>query len=285
MFEGFNLKLSINMEDGSFFEDALTIERMKKELKNTVFANSYRHLKNVSDYLNDGDGTLDADQIIGDWFPPNAFDIFLSHSHKDESLAIIIAYLFKKKCGLNVFIDSIFWGYSDELLREVDNKYAYNNDSNTYSYDVRNKTTSNVYLMLNSALIEVIDKSECLIFLNSENSIVQDSDTSKLYQNDSYTTSPWLMSELNFSSKARKVYPQRIDPTIKRHVSLEKSFVESASNVLQVKYKLPMNHLNELTEDNFKKWFEKIINSELNELEALDYLYKLTGLGYVNKGD
>lgn len=139
--------------------------------------------------------------------------------------------------------------------------------------------------MLNSALIEVIDKSECLIFLNSENSIVQDSDTSKLYQNDSYTTSPWLMSELNFSSKARKVYPQRIDPTIKRHVSLEKSFVESASNVLQVKYKLPMNHLNELTEDNFKKWFEKIINSELNELEALDYLYKLTGLGYVNKGD
>ena len=89
------------------------------------------------------------------------------------------------------------WGFADDLLREIDDKYALAPSKQTYEYQVRNRTTSNVHLMLNSALNEIIDKSECLIFLNTKKSVYTDKN---LYDEKTYTASPWIMSELYFSS-------------------------------------------------------------------------------------
>ncbi|TOP71104.1 hypothetical protein CGH09_24480, partial [Vibrio parahaemolyticus] len=67
------------------------------------------------------------------------------------------------------FIDSSVWGYADELLHKIDNTYAYNDLTESYSYEIRNRTTSNIYLILQSSLASMIDASECLMFLNTEN--------------------------------------------------------------------------------------------------------------------
>tara|TARA_R110002012_G_scaffold263178_1_gene445875 strand:- start:211 stop:1140 length:930 start_codon:yes stop_codon:yes gene_type:complete len=283
MFEAFNLKFNNEQLGLILTPEVLSkVPEYKSFLKKGLYSNPESHLEKLREHLIESKDVLDGEKIIGDWFPLNHFDIFLSHSHKDEPLAIIFALILKMECGLNVFIDSIYWGFADNLLKEIDNKYAYDNSSQTYSYETRNKTTSNVYLMLNAALIDVIDKSECLIFFNSENSIYQGGDSSKLYNSETYSTSPWLMSELNFSSKARKVYPERISSTSKR-IQFNDSLSKSANNSIEIKYKLPMEHLNDLSESKFSEWFNYITDNKLSPHESLDYLYELTNLGYQSK--
>ena len=283
MFEAFNLKLKFQDDEIKKIKELLDNNtQIKSYLNEEFYSNPKLQLEKLRAHLIESEDILDGEKIIGDWFPSDHFDIFISHSHKDEPLAIIFALLLKMECGLNVFIDSIYWGFADNLLKEIDNKYAYDNSSQTYSYETRNKTTSNVYLMLNAALIDVIDKSECLIFFNSENSIYQGGDSSKLYNSESYSTSPWLMSELNFSSKARKVYPERISST-SRKIQFNDSLSKSASNSIEIKYNLPMEHLNDLSESKFLEWFNYITDNKLPPHESLDYLYELTNLGYQSK--
>ncbi|MBG9992135.1 MULTISPECIES: hypothetical protein [unclassified Pseudoalteromonas] len=283
MFEAFNLKLNHDQLGLILTPEHLSkIPEYKSFLKDDLYANSNSHLEKLREHLIESKDVLDGEKIIGDWFPLHHFDIFISHSHKDENLVIILALILKLNCNLNVFIDSLFWGFADDLLKEIDNKYAYDSVTQTYSYETRNKTTSNVFLMLNAALIDVIDKSECLIFFNSENSIYQGGDSSKLYNSESYSTSPWLMSELNFSSKARKVYPERI-PLTSRNTQFNESLSKSASDSVDIKYKLPIEHLNSLSQSKFLEWISYICDNELLSHDALDYLYKLTNLGYTNK--
>lgn len=280
MFTAFNLSLS----NASTYSDPTShdeLQEMSDFLNTNIYSDAHKQLRELSNYLSN-DGTLDGDKIIGEWFPFNSFDIFLSHSHLDTSFALYFAYHMKKSCGLNVFIDSIFWGYADKLLKEIDNEYAYQESSETYSYNTRNKTTSNVYLMLNAALSEMIYKTECLIFVNSENSTYQGGDSSDLYNKSHYSTSPWIMSELNFSSKVQTIYPERYKKGV-RTVSTEDAMLESLSKSLKIKYKLPISHLKNLSANDFYDWFIHVLKTDLNSTEALDYLYEKSKLGFHKK--
>ena len=111
---------------------------------------------------------LDGTAIQNDWFGQVKADIFLSHAHRDEKLVVSLAGWYKEECNVQAFVDSHIWGYANDLLKKIDNKYSrlqYNDeDTAAYSYKKRNESTSHVHIMLNTALEQMIDKCECLFF-------------------------------------------------------------------------------------------------------------------------
>ncbi len=122
-------------------------------------------------------------------------------------MALGLAGWFKTVFGITCFIDSCAWGYVDNLLKMIDDKYCVKGkekeedkaSGKTYSYNKRNQSTAHVHMILNTALQKMIDKTECLIFLNTPNSIITDN----MFDED-YTASPWIYSELSFSKMVRK---------------------------------------------------------------------------------
>lgn len=82
---------------------------------------------------------------------------------------------------LTAFVDSCVWGYCDDLLKQIDNEYCKKKDGKTYDYELRNYTTSHVHMMLSTALIEMIDNTECIMFYNTPSSVtlVEDLETIK----------------------------------------------------------------------------------------------------------
>lgn len=92
------------------------------------------------------------------------------------------------------------WGFSDDLLRKIDDKYCINNnsDSKSYSYEKRNYSTSHVHMMLSIAINKMINKTECLFFLNTPGSVSIEDTVQKT------TFSPWIYSELFTSEVIRK---------------------------------------------------------------------------------
>ncbi len=97
------------------------------------------------------DNSLDGSAIQSEWFPQIDADVFLSHSHNDLETAIIVSGWLEKHLGLTSFIDSTVWGYCDQLLRELDNDYCLM-PNNLYNYQLRNKSTAHVHMMLSTAL-------------------------------------------------------------------------------------------------------------------------------------
>ena len=168
------------------------------------------------------DGVIDGTKLQESWFPTKQkFSVFLSHSHADEKVAVSIAGFLKKELNLNTFIDSCLWGYSNDLLREIDEKYCRHSNGTSFDYDKRNYSTSHVHMMLSIALSRMIDKCESVFFLNSENSISIAEEISK-----ERTASPWIYNELsladmiNESSSLQIKY--EVDKILRSFISLSK---------------------------------------------------------------
>lgn len=150
---------------------------------------------------------INGTQLQEEWFPVDFpgmnFDVFISHSHRDVSQSILpLASWFYKNLGLRCFIDSLYWQYADNLLQKFDNFYAYKAESNTYDYQIRNYTTSHVHIMLSMALMKMMDKTECVLFVGSDNSI-------KYKKGDTQTPSPWIYEEISFANRLQMRIPQR----------------------------------------------------------------------------
>ena len=105
----------------------LLFESPKKALR--------QQLKNYLSPNND----LNGDEIMRDCFPIiNDVRFFISHSHKDEALAIKLANLIFSSCRMKSFIDSMVWDYSQELLRDIDDEYSVlREDPKVYNYNKR----------------------------------------------------------------------------------------------------------------------------------------------------
>ena len=146
------------------------------------------------------DVIIDGKLMSEDWFPQIKADVFLSHSHLDKEYAYAIAGWLNVNFGLKVFVDSAIWGCADELLSEIDNKYCMTGRG-YYSYVNRNISTAHIHMMLSTALLKMIDETECLFFLNTENSL-----TTQLSNciNGSTTYSPWIYSEIAIANCIRR---------------------------------------------------------------------------------
>ncbi|MBV2182680.1 MAG: toll/interleukin-1 receptor domain-containing protein [Castellaniella sp.] len=228
-------------------------------------------LVKLEEYLLDKEKILDASLIERSIFPTQDVDVFISHSHKDRDEAIKLALSFESR-GLRVFVDSCVWGYADELLKAIDNKFCIPTGWKNYSYPLRNRTTANVYMILNSALHGMIDNAELLIFLDSENSVrVED-----YVNDDEYLSSPWIFSELMFAGRVRRK-PRRKIVRAEESISFDsvtaskKAEAEFVYSVPKLSYSIEFDHLVAwLREDGSSKSPVKSVRGLLH----LDRLYR-----------
>lgn len=251
MYRGFNLTLDDN------FAEYLKIGRQLHE-------NNQQEVKNKINSFKDSDGNLIASKIVASWFPPIEADIFLSHSHKDSNETIGLAGWLKKTFDLRSFIDSCIWGYSEELLRLIDNNYCLNEGSQTYSYDKRNRSTSHVYMMLSTALTKMINSCECIIFVNTPNSI----SPTNYIKTKGTTNSPWIYSEIAMTSLIQHRAPEEHRKLMMK-AALE--MLELREAALNVKYDVDLNHLTPLSMGDLKTWEDQ----QRRGYEALDALYQI----------
>lgn len=217
-------------------------------------------------------GNLDGAKMQANWFPQISTDVFISHSHSDEELAIAFSQWVYEAFGLDVFIDSCIWGYAGNLLKLIDNEYCLNPSGDTYNYNKRNDSTSHVHMMLSTALSMMIDKAECIIFLNTPNSIIPNEVISK-------TKSPWIYSEIAMTRLIRQK-PIK-DYRIKRLTESFSKGEKIEDKTLTVEYAIDKDHLNELTTNNLCEWKSKWIyrgkkySSDYKQ-HILDLLYQIT---------
>lgn len=218
--------------------------------------------KSLEDYINQ-DGYIDMSSISDDWFPKINCDIFLSHSHKDADLVKGLVGFFHKLFGIEVFVDSYIWGYCNDLLRELDEKYCLKENS-FFDYDKRNYSTAHVHMMLSSSLNKMINKSECIIFLETENSL----DAKNIIENG--TSSPWIYSELIATNLIQIKVPKRILQIEER--KLLENYTKMSGGFKPM-YRGETSHLETLT----VQCLECLADKKLNEKEQyLDEIYKMS---------
>lgn len=256
MFAGFNF--STNKDFSLYYYIG---KEMYKNMEKTI------HLK-LDNYIGKN-GNIDGSKLSEDWFPQISSHVFLSHSHTDEKLAIGFAGWLKKHFNIITFIDSCIWKYANDLLREIDNKYSKSQTNpNLYDYQDTLYSSSHVHMMLSAALNKMINNSECIIFLNTSNSI---SSTNVSNVINSKTNSPWIYSELLTTRLINKkpLADDRMD---------NKLFLEHSVNCSQltIEYDAELNHLIDLYDSNLDSLL--ILSKDYPPEVALDNLYILKGL-------
>lgn len=256
MYRGFNLEISDTIDDNFSSKGKQDKDQMFEEMKERLI-----HFISV-------DGVIDGNKVIEDWFPVIECDIFLSHSHKDEAKAIALAGLLYENFGLKTFIDSTVWGFSDVLLKYLDDKYCKHENGTSYSYEKRNFSTAHVHLMLNSALNKMIDSCEAVLFLNTPNSISASDTISES------TRSPWIFSELATTQIIRKKTPQRLKQET-RTFSSKESLNESVRAQLSIEYQVELSHFTKLDLYDIKNWINRAKYSTENPLDILYSLHQI----------
>lgn len=252
MYRGYNLTLQRLDFDTEIYEQLLATGKRR----NRIISNTVRN--NLRNYLRP-DGTIDGALLSSDWFPKINAHLFLSHSHADEELAIALSQWLYDTFGIVSFIDSCVWGYCDNLLKILDEEYADLGDS--YSYKTRNRTTGFVHTLLCTALSKMIDKCECLFFLNTPNSLLPD-------PNRQETSSPWIYYELFQSS------------IIRTHRLRTRSFSQKRINEgledFRVALPATISHLFPLNPASLNAWKNLVPHTPYTPYRALDILYTHT---------
>ena len=225
----------------------------------------------LEEYLMNGNNLLDAEKIQQSVFPETEIDVFISHSHNDEEQAIRIA-LSLEKIGLKPFVDSCVWGYADELLKKIDNKFCIPPGWENYSYALRNRTTTNVHLILNAALQQMIHRSELFVFLGTESSIKIDeymSDTERL-------SSPWIFSELMFAQNVKRTERKQLElGGLESYGKLNEAVFDSKP--LEFRYLLPQSTYSM----DYKQFIEWL--SSYSQPEAPDSIRRIRGFEHIDK--
>ncbi|WRB53816.1 toll/interleukin-1 receptor domain-containing protein [Helicobacter pylori] len=117
-------------------------------------------------------------------FKPQLKDaqVFLSHSHADRNKALEVKNYLESKTNHRVFIDSLFWDYKNNVLKEIKKHHI----------DV-SKIEDAFTLILRESLQDMIEKCPYFVFLQSNNSVSN--------QGLSHTTcSAWVYEELKIAN-------------------------------------------------------------------------------------
>lgn len=212
---------------------------------------------------NDTTLNLNGDLIKKAWFPETSVDIFLSHSHNDLEVVRRIKCILERM-GLTVFVDSEVWGCVEDLLKRIDDLYSIKRGNN-YDYHKRNQTTAAAYLMLETALTEMMNKAEAIFFLNTRNSALKDSVREGNHVEQ--IASPWIYHEL---MTARYLMPYCGDPC--RRNEIESMFkktgiiTESFQHII-VRHSVDLSWMHSLSFEKFCKWSDLEINVNDYEFE------------------
>lgn len=254
-------KFQVKGLDFSLFKEGIhpTCERCKHYYKIGInlFHPYKRKFDNKLEKIKDGSVTLyDGNKIQENWFSEfKDFDIFISHVHNDGRLATCFAGWLYENLGLKSFIDSHLWNGCDKLLN------AMNGDKPTYKKV--NIVASHVYIMLNTALMQMIDNCECIFFLNTPNSM----------SIDDGTDSPWIFSEIGMANMLRTNIPKRFQKDLVANEGSRPLF-ECYSKETRVKYKLNLEEFEIVNTSCLKEWAKCGMRGN----DALDWLYEYHGM-------
>lgn len=270
MFERFNLKIEKKQLDNDLQVRTEGIEKFKKnlEIDRKEYVNTFIDNFTLSEPMN-------GELLSSLWFPKKKWDIFISHSHIDEEIAVGLASWLEKSFDLKVFVDSIVWGSADKLLKLIDDKYCVLNEvegKKTYDYSKRNYSTSHVHMMLSSALSEVIYNTECIIFLNTPNSL------DLKFSTKESTNSPWIYNEIMISSIVTRTYPRYKEIVQKKFLDYE-GFDKKINESLTINYdiKKQLKLFNDINVGDLIEWKrKKTMGVDLHPLDCL-YLHVLKG--------
>lgn len=263
--EGAIMFLGFKIEDFKV-EDIITSREYYFDKGTEMYNDNFETInKHLDDYLFEGTDVINADEIDKDWFPKFNIDVFLSHSHQDEEKAKIFAGWLNDKFGLKVFNDSCVWRSADDLLMKIDTHYCKFPETETFNYQKRNYSTSHVHMMLSMALTKMMDRSEVVIFMNTENSVQKISETI-----ENTVKSPWIYSELVMTNLIRKRLPER--------EMIKKARKETLSETRELKIardvSIYLEQLLLLNKERLVNW-EKDYNEQtiISSIYALDFLY------------
>lgn len=250
----------------------------KKSLKKFIYDNAH----------------INGTAMKSNWFQIENVDVFISHSHQDINKVKAFAGWLYKEFNLTAFIDSCAWGYCNDLLKQIDDEYCKKKDGKNYDYDLRNYTTSHVHMMLSTALTEMIDNTECIIFYNTPNSVSLADDLRMIKkEKKKVTLSPWIYHELAMTSLVRKCEPCRT-VSLLENVLIHKEFSER--NNISIEHDIN-NYLEEMisiTSEELKFWKRSyaILTHKLDgdhilpimgyeDIHPLDVLYNLPVLSKI----
>ncbi len=254
---------------------------------NEYFERYSGQLKNFSDTFNKyvRKGCLDGDIIQEEWFPSIEADVFISHSHDDKPLALKLAGFLHKEFGLQPFVDSFIWGYAENLLNGLVEKYGDSMRGCYYGYkgnreknsscNRMKRYASHVHMMLTTALVGMMDKCECLFFLNTQKSC----NASQLNQMES-TVSPWIYMEMSLSRTIR-----RKDLICERYQYIRQgqraqTYMQESAGQVDIAHRLQLNHLDTITPGGLLQWLATNRKYEINQSHQkrfpLDDLYRQT---------
>ena len=225
----------------------------------------HRFKKNIEENLSafrKADGTLNGRKLTSEWFPLINADVFISHSHKDINTALLLSGFLYKKQNLLCFIDSCVWGYADVLLKSIDNEYCRKNNG-SYSYEKRNFSTSHVHMMLSIALTKMIYNTECLLFLNTPNSICP-KDVIPDNLNEDETLSPWIHTEIEMTKLVQSRSPEE-------HRIFQKSFCVLDEG-LAIKQPADTSNMELLKYEKLYSWADRKYK---DKFDALNNLYTI----------
>ncbi|WQY43713.1 toll/interleukin-1 receptor domain-containing protein [Helicobacter pylori] len=123
-------------------------------------------------------------------FKPQLKDaqVFLSHSHADRNKTLEVKNYLESKTNHRVFIDSLFWDYKDNIVKEMS------------KYDNTSKIEDAFTLILRESLQDMIEKCPYFVFLKNKNS-VSDQGLSHI------TYSAWIYKELKIAHSIRESRP------------------------------------------------------------------------------
>ncbi|AFI03470.1 hypothetical protein [Helicobacter cetorum] len=136
--------------------------------------------------------------------------VFLSHSHRDKNQVLKVKNYLESNTNCKVFIDSLFWDYKDNVLRELGDY------DNTIKIDTESKKTSENFnlsnfisisdaltLILRESLQDMIMKCPYFVFLESKNSLIKrlTADKKDLL---GMTYSAWIYEELQIAHSLSK---------------------------------------------------------------------------------
>lgn len=267
MFKGFNLDVS---NTSSFLSPTSAYL--------SVLSDQNESIQKSLDDLYFKDGTIDAEKLKEAWFPTiEGMHVFISHAHSDVEIAERLACWLYDSFKIKSFIDSHVWGHANDLLRKIDNKYSKYPSGTSYDYGIRNLTTSNVHMLLSSALNTMMNQCEALFFINSDKSISKLGLVDRV--DEERTLSPWIMSEIALSKiieKKQAVASRRRVVAKSVHDGMEEMVLESLATNRQipefkVSHKVPLDHLHKLSEVDLILW--KAYSAGKKGYDSLTVLY------------
>lgn len=239
-----------------------------------LFASHEKEVQNcLSDYISEEE-IINGTDLKEHWFAISKKDVFISHSHKDINKVKAFAGWLYECFGLEAFIDSCSWGYCDDLLNKIDKKYCYRPKTNTYDYQLRNYTTSHVHMMLSTALTQMIDNTECIIFFDTPHSINMAEELEKIEKKrkKETTLSPWIYHELSMTTMLRKRQPRKV---ITESTHFQHSSTRDSINI-EYDVSKALSKMVTLTDVHLQQWNENWgKRSPVIRGEALDELYKI----------